>query len=151
MPPNPNHHHKFSRERAPFHRPPSMSFLSPSPSPDPHSTTTTFLLSARFRPRPPRLRAAVRPPQTLPRMAWHQLRDRLSTSLIVVCEAGADWLTDDGVRCGRGEWIATYEEFCRVLEEQGLECVVLPCDLDTTSTRVAFVLKHWMRRRKDGL
>jgi hypothetical protein len=29
---------------------------------------------------------------------WSELRERMGKSVVIVCEAGADWLTDDGVR-----------------------------------------------------
>ncbi len=29
---------------------------------------------------------------------WLELRDRMAESLLIVCEAGCDWLADDGVR-----------------------------------------------------
>lgn len=46
---------------------------------------------------------------------WLELRDRMSGSLVVICEAGVGWLQDDGVRLmpeDRGDWIRLHELFC---------------------------------------
>ncbi|KAK8017879.1 hypothetical protein PG993_014205 [Apiospora rasikravindrae] len=76
---------------------------------------------------------------------WRGMRHRMAQSLVVVCEAGVDWLTDDGVRLmpnGKEEWIKTHEVFCHVLKEAGLRYVVLPCNLGRTEERLAFVLRE---------
>ncbi|KAK7910583.1 hypothetical protein PG985_013064 [Apiospora marii] len=77
---------------------------------------------------------------------WQDMRDRMAASLVVVCEAGVDWLTDDGVRLmptGRDEWAKTHEVFCQVLEEAQVRYVVLPCGLGRTEERVEFVLREF--------
>ncbi|KAK6835159.1 hypothetical protein PG987_009853 [Apiospora arundinis] len=74
---------------------------------------------------------------------WKLMRDRMAESLVVVCEAGVDWLTDDGVRLmpeGREEWAKTHEVFCRVLDVATVRYVVLPCNLRSTEERLAFIL-----------
>ncbi|KAK1834908.1 P-loop containing nucleoside triphosphate hydrolase [Podospora conica] len=75
---------------------------------------------------------------------WLELRERMQGSLIVVCEAGASWLTDDGVRlmpASMEEWKAFHELFCRMLGRMGLEFVVLPSTVVDLGDRVDFVLR----------
>jgi predicted ATPase len=77
---------------------------------------------------------------------WLELRDRMRESVIVVCEAGADWLTDDGVRLmpeSREDWIDFHQLFCRCLDELGLNYEVLPCGTTSLRERVSFVLWKW--------
>jgi len=74
---------------------------------------------------------------------WVELRERMQRSLIVVCEAGASWLTDDGVRlmpASMDEWRAFHELFCRILCRMGLDFVVLPSAVADLGDRVEFVL-----------
>ncbi|KAK8041603.1 hypothetical protein PG994_014610 [Apiospora phragmitis] len=76
---------------------------------------------------------------------WRGMRDRMAQSLVVVCEAGVKWLTDDGVRLmptGSDEWTKTHEVFCQVLEEARLRYILLPCTLGRTEERLAFVLRE---------
>ncbi|KAK8024373.1 hypothetical protein PG993_012439 [Apiospora rasikravindrae] len=77
---------------------------------------------------------------------WRRMRDRMAGSLIVLCEAGVDWLTDDGLRLmptSSEEWYRTHEVFCQVLKEARLSYVVLPRSVSTTEERMAFVLRSW--------
>lgn len=78
--------------------------------------------------------------------AWQELRWRMSRSLILVCEAGTNWLVDDGVRLmpqDRDDWIGTHREFCEVLERVGLPYDVIPCTLAGIDDRTAFVWSKW--------
>ncbi|KAH8685276.1 AAA domain-containing protein [Ilyonectria robusta] len=78
--------------------------------------------------------------------AWQELRWRMSTSLILVCEAGTNWLVDDGVRLmpqDRDDWIGVHREFCQVLEIVGLPYDVIPCTLARIDDRTAFVWSKW--------
>lgn len=55
---------------------------------------------------------------------WLELRERMGKSVVIVCEAGADWLTDDGVRLmpeSREDWIGFHELFCSCLDKWGGE------------------------------
>ncbi|KAK8137437.1 hypothetical protein PG984_002930 [Apiospora sp. TS-2023a] len=84
---------------------------------------------------------------------WQGMRDRMALSLVVVCEAGVDWLTDDGVRLmptDTKEWMDTHEVFCRVLQEAGVRYAVLPCGLGRTEERVEFVLREFSTARCVG-
>lgn len=77
---------------------------------------------------------------------WLELRERMKDSLVIVCEAGADWLTSDGVRLmpkDREDWIAFHALFCRCLEEIKMEHEVLPCETTDIGERVAFVVSRW--------
>ena len=77
---------------------------------------------------------------------WRELKERMEQSLIVVCEAGADWLIDDGVRLmpeDKADWVAFHNLFCLSLEDAGLEYVVLPHEVEDLAERVNFVLRHW--------
>ena len=77
---------------------------------------------------------------------WGELKERMGQSLVVVCEAGADWLMDDGVRLmpeDKEDWVAFHELFCSSLNDAGLEYIVLPYKVKDLDERVHFVLGHW--------
>lgn len=83
---------------------------------------------------------------------WCQLRDRMKDSLVIVCQAGADWLVDDGVRLmpeNREEWIEVDQLFCTCLDEWRLDYEVVPCTLTDIDERVEFVLERWRTGPKD--
>ncbi|KAK2028150.1 hypothetical protein LX32DRAFT_720980 [Colletotrichum zoysiae] len=76
---------------------------------------------------------------------WGLLKSRMKQAMIVVCEAGADWLYDDGVRLmplDRDEWIRIHDVFCTLMDGLGLSYVVLPAKLTDLSARVGFVLSR---------
>lgn len=76
---------------------------------------------------------------------WVELRERMQGSLIVVCEAGASWLTDDGVRlmpANMDEWKAFHELFCRMLSRMALDSVVLSSSVADLGDQVKFVLEN---------
>lgn len=75
---------------------------------------------------------------------WQELKTRMSGSLIVVCEAGIDWLNDDGVRLmpvDKEDWIAFHDLFCQTLKKAGMSFVILPHSIKDLQERVDFVLK----------
>ncbi|KAF4628610.1 hypothetical protein G7Y89_g9546 [Cudoniella acicularis] len=77
---------------------------------------------------------------------WKELQGRLRKSLVIVCEAGADWLTDDGVRLmpeDREDWVGFHQLFCRFLDEWDVKYEVLPFAVITLPERVEFVLERW--------
>lgn len=77
---------------------------------------------------------------------WSELKKRMGQSLVVVCEAGAEWLVDDGVRLmpeDKADWTAFHDLFCASLEEEGLQFVVLHCEMKDLKDRVNFVLDRW--------
>ena len=83
---------------------------------------------------------------------WLELRKRMSCSLIIVCEAGADWLIDDGVRLmpsDNADWMAFHVLFCQCLKDLGLEFTILPCSIRDIKDRVDFVVHLWEKERGD--
>ncbi|KAH6670143.1 AAA domain-containing protein [Halenospora varia] len=85
---------------------------------------------------------------------WLELRDRMKKSVVIVCEAGVDWLTDDGVRLmpeSREDWIGFHQLFCSYLEDWDLGYEVLRCDVTGMHERVAFVLERWELTLQSGV
>ncbi|KAI2642306.1 AAA domain-containing protein [Xylaria nigripes] len=81
---------------------------------------------------------------------WVKMRDRMARSLVVVCEAGVGWLTDDGVRLmplDQAEWLGVHEEFCALLADAGLEYHILPSSVGSREDRLQFVLGLWEEKR----
>lgn len=77
---------------------------------------------------------------------WGQLKEQMERSLVVVCEAGADWLVDDGVRLmpeDKKDWVAFHDLFCQSLKDVKLNFIVLPCHIKDLQERVKFVLDSW--------
>lgn len=75
---------------------------------------------------------------------WQELKSRMSDGLLVVCESGADWLTDDGVRMmplDKQEWAAFHVLFCEFLDRLGLPYTILPASLLDLRARVSSVLR----------
>ncbi|KAF5577510.1 P-loop containing protein [Fusarium pseudoanthophilum] len=92
---------------------------------------------------------SVRELQQLP--AWKQVKARMETSLIMVCEAGTPWLMDDGVRLMPGsetEWMQVFDDFCEMLDEVGLEYSVVPRTVLDISERAELVWAKWTERRQ---
>lgn len=77
---------------------------------------------------------------------WTELKGRLRQGVIIVCEAGMDWLVDDGVRLlpqDRDEWLGIHQMFCSFLEGNALEYVVLPRTILDLGQRVSFITSQW--------
>jgi nicotinamide riboside kinase len=77
---------------------------------------------------------------------WRELCERMREGLVIVCEAGADWLRDDGVRLmpeDREDWIAFHKLFRSCLDEMELKHCVLPLNVTNIRERVEFVLTRW--------
>ena len=78
--------------------------------------------------------------------AFVKLKQRMEQALVVVCEAGADWLFDDGVRLmptSKEEWINFHRLFCALLDTGTIGYVVLPFNMTDSTERVGFVLDKW--------
>lgn len=81
--------------------------------------------------------------------AWIEMRARMASSLIVVCESGTPWLSDDGVRLmpeSVDAWIQLFHDFCDVLHAAGLPYTVVPKTMLDLSERVELVRKKWIER-----
>lgn len=77
---------------------------------------------------------------------WKVLEQNMRASLVVVCEAGTDWLKDDGVRLmpeSREDWMDFHIKFCNFMVERGIPFVVLPNTMTKLENRVEFVAKLW--------
>ncbi|KAI3338376.1 AAA domain-containing protein [Ustulina deusta] len=77
---------------------------------------------------------------------WVEMRDRMARSLVIICQAGVDWLTDDGVRLiplDSTEWSQLDTEFCLALTDVGIKHHILPIRMRNTDERVQFVLARW--------
>jgi nicotinamide riboside kinase len=75
---------------------------------------------------------------------WKCLKERMRNGLVVVCEAGADWLADDGVRLmpnDRDDWVGFHRFFCNRLEEWGIGYEVLGHQIIAHDDRLDFVLE----------
>lgn len=78
--------------------------------------------------------------------AFIELKERLQNSLVIICEAGADWLIDDGVRLmptSKDDWVAFHSLFCTSLEAAGVKYFVLPYSMTGSTERVDFVIGKW--------
>ncbi|MCJ1375271.1 hypothetical protein MMC20_006505 [Loxospora ochrophaea] len=83
--------------------------------------------------------------------AFIELKDRMQQALVVVCEAGADWLKDDGVRLmpeSKKDWVGFHRLFCASLEDAAIRHVVLPCTTTDLTERLDFVLQKWRETEK---
>lgn len=82
-------------------------------------------------------------------LEWHELRGRMASSVVVVCEPVEDWLKDDGVRLmpkNAKEWIEIHQSFCDHLEGANIQYCVLPADMTSLRDRVQFVASQWRKR-----
>jgi predicted ATPase len=84
---------------------------------------------------------------------WLELKERMGESVVIVCEAGANWLMDDGVRLmpeSQDDWVSFHQFFCRCLDDWGLSYEVLPCEMTSLLDRVRFVLSMWEGKTTDS-
>ena len=73
---------------------------------------------------------------------WHVLEGRMKNGLVFLCEAGTQWLTDDGIRLmptDEKEWFGVDRCFRHLLEARKLEYVVISKHLKDKNARVATV------------
>ncbi|KAL7921109.1 AAA domain-containing protein [Trichoderma austrokoningii] len=76
--------------------------------------------------------------------SWTELRDRMSHSLVFVCETVEEWLVSDGVRLmprDLQDWTEYDEEFCRMLDDAGIQYQMIPRSMQSLEDRVAHVWK----------
>lgn len=78
--------------------------------------------------------------------SWQELKVRMRSATVVVCEPVEDWLIDDGVRLmpvHLQEWREMHQVFCQLLESHGIPYSVLPSSLLSLPARVDLVLEWW--------
>lgn len=79
---------------------------------------------------------------------WQELRERMSQSLVFVCETVESWLVSDGVRLmprDVEDWIEYDEEFFRLLEGAGIRYEVIPRSIQNLDERASFVWSRWKK------
>ncbi|RYP40337.1 hypothetical protein DL767_001794 [Monosporascus sp. MG133] len=85
----------------------------------------------------------------LPKAAkWAEMRYRMARSLVIVCEAGADWLQGDDLRLmptNWEEWLEVRTGFCQALEDFGLAYEVLSCEAVAMEDRAEVVATTFTR------
>jgi predicted ATPase len=77
---------------------------------------------------------------------WTELKQHMRQSLVVLCEAGAYWLCDDGVRLmpeNKDEWMGFHDTFRAFLDEMSVGYEVLPHSTAELKDRVEFVIRSW--------
>lgn len=77
---------------------------------------------------------------------WKILAQSMRASVVIVCEAGTDWLKDDGVRLmpeNRSDWMDLHRKFCDFMVEMGIPFAVLPNSTTDIESRVGFVVNLW--------
>ncbi|KAL6884101.1 AAA domain-containing protein [Trichoderma longibrachiatum] len=84
---------------------------------------------------------------------WQELRERMSQSLVFVCETVEAWLVSDGVRLmprDVEDWMEYDREFCRMLEVEGIGYQKIPRSVEKLEDRVAFVWSRWEKATFGG-
>ena len=82
--------------------------------------------------------------------AWSTAEGWMKDGVVVVCEAGGEWLIDDGVRLmpdDRMAWYEMHTRFCTTLNDLGVSHTVLPSSISQLETRVQFVVREWENKR----
>lgn len=77
---------------------------------------------------------------------WKHLEQKMRKGLVIVCEAGGEWLVDDGVRLmpqNRDAWLQMHTTFCETLNELDIVYHVLPASIKDPLQRIGFVLANW--------
>jgi nicotinamide riboside kinase len=77
---------------------------------------------------------------------WSELKVGMKRSLVIVCEPGVAWLSDDGVRLmpeNEGDWIIFHKTFCTFLEEMSIKHKVLSNSVADQTDRISFVVRSW--------
>ncbi|KAL9597061.1 MAG: hypothetical protein Q9219_005390 [cf. Caloplaca sp. 3 TL-2023] len=75
---------------------------------------------------------------------WQYLEQEMRKRLVLICEAGGEWLIDDGVRLMPQDfdaWLQMNAAFCRMLDELQIEYHILPASMTELSHRVEFVVE----------
>ncbi|KFA68588.1 hypothetical protein S40285_06674 [Stachybotrys chlorohalonatus IBT 40285] len=81
--------------------------------------------------------------------SWTEVKTRMADSLIIVCESGTSWLTDDGMRLmpdNKEAWMQLFHDFCGQLDELSLRYSVVPRIMVDLAERAEFVHAEWVKR-----
>ena len=73
---------------------------------------------------------------------WTELEHRMRASLVFLCEAGGDWLADDGTRLMPKDleaWVRFDHAYRQLLRERKIEYHLIPKDFTKTAARVTLV------------
>lgn len=76
---------------------------------------------------------------------WQRLETSMKSGLVVLCEAGCEWLVDDGTRLmpkSNEEWDRIHVAFQSLLAEREIRFVMLSRNIRSVEDRVAFVTSH---------
>ncbi|KAF2757685.1 hypothetical protein EJ05DRAFT_476902 [Pseudovirgaria hyperparasitica] len=75
---------------------------------------------------------------------WQLLKEKMRQSVVIVCEAGCDWLVDDEFRVmpkdGTDEWMQWHYAFLELLRSQRIDYHVIPASMKSIDDRVKAVL-----------
>ncbi|KAF1828998.1 hypothetical protein BDW02DRAFT_574390 [Decorospora gaudefroyi] len=74
--------------------------------------------------------------------AWKELEERMKAGIVFLCEAGVEWLVDDGTRLiplDEADWMRVDVAFRRLLEAQGIEYTVIAKTVEDLQERVELV------------
>ncbi|KAF2843356.1 hypothetical protein M501DRAFT_966717 [Patellaria atrata CBS 101060] len=77
---------------------------------------------------------------------FQELKERMRNSLVILCEAGVLWLTDDGVRLmpkDNEDWMRVHQTFCELLVLNDIRYNVISKDMTNLDDRVQLVTKLW--------
>ena len=81
---------------------------------------------------------------------WKTAANWMENSVVIVCEAGGEWLIDDGVRLmpnDKEAWYKMHQTFCTLLDSMNIEHAILPSSTSKVEKRVEFVIDQWNKRR----
>lgn len=82
---------------------------------------------------------------------WSILKEEMVKSVVIVCEAGAEWLKDDGIRLmpeSKDAWVGFHTLFCQCLEDWSVDYDFLSCEITKMEDRVDFVLGIWVAKQR---
>jgi nicotinamide riboside kinase len=79
---------------------------------------------------------------------WKELEHRMKAGVVMLCEAGCSWLTDDGTRLmppNLGQWMSIDSAFREQLAKRDIRYMVVPKDLLDIKARVKLVQEQLAR------
>lgn len=79
---------------------------------------------------------------------WKELERRMKAGVVILCEAGCDWLADDGTRLmpdGMEQWMRIDSAFRKLLAMRGIDYTVVPKEMTSLKERLEFVQEQFSR------